>query len=64
MRLFFFEQSAGNCLVPDDEGDSDTRALAVWVHRQRAARGSLLSEERETRLSALGFEWDPYVSEW
>jgi len=63
-KLCNFKELFGHCLVYTGAPDFTNRALAHWVHRQRAARGCQLSADQEARLCSLGFEFDAYVAEW
>ena len=58
-----FKDEHGNCLVP--QRWREDRSLAGWVSDQRIKRNKgLLDTEREQRLTALGFEWDPIDAQW
>lgn len=56
--LATFRAASGHCNVP--RGYSLDPALPTWITHQRAAkRRGQLSLDREERLVALGFVWDP-----
>ena len=56
--LATFSAASGHCNVP--RGYSLDPALPTWITHQRAAkRKGQLSLDREARLAALGFVWDP-----
>lgn len=58
-----YKDEHGNCLVP--QRWREDRSLAGWVSGQRIKRNKgLLDPERERRLTALGFEWDPIDAQW
>ncbi|MBT8460602.1 MAG: Helicase associated domain protein [Boseongicola sp.] len=60
-ELMRYKDVHGDCNVPADWPESTQ--LAHWVTTQRTKR-DMLSEDRTTRLNALGFEWDPYSTFW
>ncbi|MBF0422227.1 MAG: Helicase associated domain protein [Magnetococcales bacterium] len=57
-ELFFFHQRHGHCLVKNDSPHH--ARLGDWcsIQRKAWAMGNL-SEEKQARLDALGFIWDP-----
>jgi hypothetical protein len=58
-----YKERFGDCNVP--QGWEENPLLASWVtiQRERKASGKL-SSERERRLNAIGFVWDPLDSSW
>ncbi len=61
--LVAFKENQGHCGVPDKW--SENPELGRWVANQRQTfRKGKLSEERVVRLEALGFEWDPFTTDW
>ena len=63
LALEQYKAKQGDCNVP--YGWPKNPSLAIWVSNQRGTkiRGKL-STERVTRLTALGFDWDPSASVW
>ena len=61
--LVEFRDRYGNCLVP--ETYEENNQLAWWVAAQRkACQTGQLESERVSRLSDLGFFWDPLEAHW
>ena len=61
-RLLLFRDTHVHCRVPIAYKD---KKLANWVSNQRAlAIKGLLSTVRKRRLDAIGFEWDPFETDW
>jgi len=61
--LVAFKENQGHCGVPAKWGENPE--LARWVSTQRYHyKKGKLGEERVVRLEALGFEWDPFTSDW
>jgi len=61
-RLLLFRDTHVHCRVPIAYKD---KKLANWVGNQRAlAIKGLLSTVRKRRLDAIGFEWDPFETDW
>ncbi len=61
-ELSAFARSTGHCNVPVT---FHNRPLALWVVGQRSAfKSGKLSQERITKLEALGFVWDPFTVAW
>jgi Helicase associated domain len=52
-----------NCRVPHQYKSPDGYSLGGWVLKQRQKRDTLPAE-REARLDALGFDWDPHRMAW
>jgi len=53
----------GDCNVPRVWPENPS--LSIWIKTQRAAKiEGDLSKEHGNRLTALGFEWDPFASAW
>ena len=66
-RLEAYRAEHGDCLVPSSYATPDGDKLGSWVEKQRQSRkgmGRELSEERATRLEALGFVWDRDEAAW
>ena len=62
-ELVSYKAKYGDCNVPSNW--SENRFLATWCHSQRShKRRSTLSEERIQRLDLIGFDWNPFESEW
>jgi hypothetical protein len=57
-----FSAREGHC-CPSPYHVEDTFRLGLWVANQRR-RKSLLPLERERRLDAIGFIWDPRDHKW
>ena len=61
-ELVSYKAKHGNCNVtarwPKNPG------LAGWVSAQRNRVKKKLSNEHAARLTALGFDWDPFASAW
>ena len=55
-----FKCRHGHCLVSRHSGGSP---LALWVHRQRSAAKRLIPQRRHL-LERLGFDWDPFETQW
>jgi superfamily II DNA or RNA helicase len=54
----------GNCLVPRGY-IKDGFKIGLWVFTQRRGKkNNQLDVDRIKRLDALGFSWDPHVSQW
>ena len=62
LHLKTYRDREGNCRVPPKFVDGNFK-LGSWVHRNRLKQQAL-SHERRTKLNSLGFEWDPYESDW
>jgi hypothetical protein len=61
-RLLLFRGTHVHCRVPIAYKD---KKLANWVSNQRAlAIKGLLSTVRKQQLDAIGFEWDPFETDW
>ena len=61
-RLLLFKSNNGTCLVPRSYGD---QKLAKWVsHQRNFARNNSLGEDRIRRLRDIGFNFDPYDTQW
>jgi len=62
-ELVAYKAKHGNCNVPD--GWSKNPGLARWVAVQRRAKlKNKISKERVNRLTAIGFNWDPFALVW
>ena len=61
-RLQAFKAREGHCRVPRSALEGGYR-LGQWVSDQRK-KSDNLSEERRSRLDALGFVWDPFTQQW
>jgi hypothetical protein len=57
-----FRAREGHCCPPQDHVE-DTFRLGLWVTNQRR-RKALLPLQREQRLDAIGFIWDPQSDKW
>ena len=58
-----YKDKHGNCNVP--RGWPKNKQLGNWVGVQRTGyKEATLSKERIRRLEDIGFEWDPYESQW
>lgn len=68
-QLVKYKEEHGNCDVSHNYEDTE---LSKWVQKQRylstlKSRGSTktnLSDEREAKMTKLGFEWRPSNSSW
>jgi hypothetical protein len=62
-KLIAFKAEHGDCRVPQ-RWKVDPK-LASWVNLQRNIYNKRkLTTERITRLEAVGFEWNPFASDW
>jgi hypothetical protein len=68
-ELYEFREKYGSCSVPYDW--KENRALANWVKRQRyhftmkqAGKRSNLSDDKQTALDRIGFQWQLQQSRW
>jgi hypothetical protein len=58
-----YKERFGHCNVA--RGWMENPKLATWVLKQRQKQDSgRLSTDQQTRLDALGFDWDPLESAW
>lgn len=58
-----YKAKHGNCNVP--KGWAENPDLETWVAVQRVTRDKgRIIQEREVRLTALGFDWDPFATSW
>jgi superfamily II DNA or RNA helicase len=62
-RLALYKELTGHCLVPARYTTSDGHRLGQWVSVQRLSQHKL-SDQRKARLDMLGFDWDPFASQW
>ena len=61
--LHVFKEAHGHCNVP--QGYSANALLANWVGVQRNTyKENKISQERISKLEALGFDWDPINTAW
>src|SRR5262245_53176109 len=61
-RLLLFRGTHGHCRVPITYKD---KKLAKWVQHQRSfATKGILSTVRKQRLDDIGFDWDPFETDW
>ena len=60
-ELVRYKDEHGDCNVPGKWPENNQ--LAAWVSRQRRNWGELSASQRD-RLTALGFDWDPYSTTW
>jgi len=62
-QLRNFKRAHGHCRVSSKS--REFHHLAMWVNVQRSAqRKGSIDEERASRLTKLGFDWDPLESYW
>lgn len=61
-RLKVYKDREGHCRVPKDYEENGIR-LGYWVTNQRAQKDKI-SDERRRRLDEIGFDWDPYATDW
>src|SRR5262245_21021176 len=61
-RLLLFRDTHGHCRVPLAYKD---KKLGKWVQHQRSfdTKG-ILSTVRKQRLDDIGFDWDPFETDW
>jgi len=58
-----FKVQHGHCRVPQKSAESPK--LSKWVNRVRISyKNNKLSQSNIASLNALGFEWDPFISDW
>ncbi len=61
--LILFKKGHGHCNVP--QGYMENPPLANWVGVQRNTyKENKISQERISKLEAVGFDWDPINSAW
>jgi hypothetical protein len=61
--LAAFKQEHGDCRIPQTY--KPNQSLAKWVNRQRNCYAQhKLPTDRIVRLEEVGFEWDPFESDW
>jgi Helicase associated domain len=61
-RLLLFRGTHGHCRVPRGYKD---KKLGKWVQHQRSfATNGILSTVRKQRLDDIGFDWDPFETDW
>ena len=60
--LQHFQAREGHCRVPPGYKEGEF-TLGRWINKQRAKK-SELSQDRQQRLKAVGFESDPYNAIW
>jgi superfamily II DNA or RNA helicase len=62
-KLQEFKAANGHCRI--FKSFKDDPSLGLWVGTQRRFYSNgRLSQDRIARLEAIGFEWDPYASDW
>jgi hypothetical protein len=61
-HLEAFKAREGHCRVPRGAFEGEFR-LGNWVSNQRI-NCEELTEDRRTRLDAIGFVWDPLTEQW
>ncbi|MFE9137972.1 Helicase associated domain protein [Streptomyces sp. NPDC007355] len=60
-----YRERHGHLRPTENSDDTDTRALASWLSKQRRARrAGQLSDEQIAALDALGIDWAPSASRW
>jgi hypothetical protein len=59
--LKIYKEREGHCRVPLKHIENGFR-LGRWVGNRRHRQ--ILSEERRQQLDELGFDWDPYETDW
>jgi hypothetical protein len=57
-----YKQREGHCRVPNWYEENGF-LLGQWVGIQRQTEDGL-SAERRTRLNDIGFDWDPFETDW
>ena len=62
-HLQAYVKEYGNARVPLDYRSPDSYKLGRWVSKQRLSRDRLTSE-RKALLDSLGFDFDPFASQW
>jgi superfamily II DNA or RNA helicase len=58
-----FVKEHGHCRVPRGFESTDGFRLDFWTQNQRQ-RQERISAERKARLDSLGFDWDPFATDW
>jgi hypothetical protein len=58
-----FVKKHKHCRVPKEYKSSDGFKLGEWVLEERH-KPDTLTHERKARLDAIGFDWDPYATQW
>src|SRR5262249_14092792 len=61
--LKVFKRREGHCRVPDKYKENAYR-LGQWVANERQHQNQNKDAERKARLDALGFDWNPYDTDW
>ncbi|MFE2528756.1 Helicase associated domain protein [Streptomyces sp. NPDC059382] len=60
-----FHEHQGHLRPLETADDADTRSLADWLTKQRAARrNGKLTDKQIAALDELGMDWDPLGSRW
>jgi superfamily II DNA or RNA helicase len=62
-RLQAFKDQYGHCRVSQAYKSPDGFLLNRWVEFQRKQKDGL-SRDKKERLDALGFDWDPFATDW
>jgi hypothetical protein len=58
-----YKERMGDCRVLDRYKEEGGYNLGSWVGKQRRNKNEL-SDERRRRLDEMGFEWDPFETDW
>ena len=58
-----YVENNGHCRVPQAYKTEAGYSLGGWISTQRLSKDAL-SIERQARLDALGFVWDPHKEQW
>jgi hypothetical protein len=63
LELREYREKHGHCRVPNRS--EENQELATWVREKRHRRAlGLLAAERVAQLDEVGFEWQPWDSDW
>jgi hypothetical protein len=62
-RLQSYKNQFGDCRVPQKYKTADGYRLGGWVSEQRHKPDAILPE-RKARLDSLGFDWNPFKTDW
>jgi hypothetical protein len=60
--LTIYNEREGHCRVPAKHKENGF-GLGSWVHVQRS-KADILSASRRQQLDGLGFDWDPFETDW
>jgi hypothetical protein len=63
LKLKQYKKRHGNCNAPETK--ENRRSLGSWCQRQRSCkRKGIIEKEKENRLTVLGFDWNPSITQF